>query len=405
MFNKNITTVLENNYFESRFIEGEIRGCNCKECKVIKALEWELDLLENEEIEDFQIYDLEEYHNLYENDYFNIFSDCIDCINDNSHRFYMFYCDYHNEYELSKEEPVEVENDTICYEARGDIWERCFECGENYYIDNLIYYNENGEYYCGDCTPCSSQFIFDYHNWNGEYQEIGISKEGIYLGFEIEAVHDNYNLNEAIEQFNDICNFKDFDWQYYFHIEQDGSLNNGLEFISQPLSFNVAYEIIPKITSCLKLAGFYIDNSCGGHVHITRNALSMNKSVDILQFIENNKDFILDYSRRNKDNFNRWSPFYNEDLKALEEIANELTYRERYHCINFNNYNTIEFRFFNGTLSHNHILANIELIKALLFYDINKTHSKYRIREIVNNNKEDFKYLDIFLSHYLDNPF
>ena len=127
--------------------------------------------------------------------------------------------------------------------------------------------------------------------------------------------------------------------------------------------------------------------------------------IDILQFMELNKDFIFDYSQRDIGRFNRWSPFYDTSLGNLENIALENKWGDRYHIINFNNYSTIEFRLFKGTLSFRNIFANIELIKLLLFNDINKTNNKYKIREIIDNNLEEYQNLDIYLSHYLNDTF
>ena len=127
--------------------------------------------------------------------------------------------------------------------------------------------------------------------------------------------------------------------------------------------------------------------------------------VDILQFMELNKDFIFDYSQRNRDRFNRWAPFYNTSLEKLENIALENAGADRYHIINFSNYSTIEFRFFKGTLSYRNILSNIEFIKLLLFNDINKTNNKYKIREIIDSNLEEYQNLNIYISHYLNDTF
>ena len=92
-------------------------------------------------------------------------------------------------------------------------------------------------------------------------------------------------------------------------------------------------------------------------------------------------------------------------MDALKNIALENVFSDRYHIINFNNWNTIEFRFFKGSLSHNKIFANMELIKALLFFNVNKTHNPFRIREIVDHDLNAFQHLDVYLSCYLDNPF
>ena len=406
--NSLLVEVLENNNFDVEFMKNLKGGCSCNSCPYVENIMDSINELDNiENIDDIEIIDdIEEIHNLEENTYINIFEGCRECINDYSLKHYVDYCDYHHELEISKDEFIETGWNTYCYSSRGDAWNYCYNCEEPYDIDDL-YYNENdGEFYCSDCY-CNTchDFVFDYHSWDGEYNPIGESKEGVYFGFELEVVTDS-NINDCIRDFVEICENNNFNWERYFHIEEDGSLNNGVEFISQPLSLDIAYLIIPKMTKYLKNVGFMTDSSCGGHIHITKNTFTKNRIIDVLQFMQNNQDFIKDYSNRRNDKFNRWSPFYNTtNMDELKNIAMEKVYSDRYRVINFSNYNTIEFRFFNGSLSHNKILANVELIKALLFFNVNKTHNPFKIREIIDNDIEEFKNLDICLSCYLDNPF
>lgn len=407
--NKMLVEYLENNNIDVEFMRNLRGGCHCNSCSIIEnILEAILNKDVTDDMDDIDIEEfdgIEEIHNLDDNTYINIFDSCKDCINDYSLKHYVNYCDYHHEMEIATDEFVEVEWNTYCYSSRGEAWNYCYNCEEAHDIDDLYYNEYDGEFYCNDCyCENCNDFVFDYHEWDGDYNPIGDSKEGVYLGLELEVVT-TLNINDCIGNFVEICENNNFNWQRYFHIEYDGSLNNGVEFISQPLSFDVAYMILPKITKYLKSANFDVDSSCGGHIHITKNDFSKSRMVDILQFMELNKDFIFDYSRRNIDRFNRWSPFFNTNLGNLENIALDNVYSDRYHVINFNNYETIEFRFFRGTLSYRNILANIEFIKALLFSDINKTNNKYKIRQIIDDNIEEYQNLDIYLSHYLNDTF
>ena len=402
--NSLLVEVLENNNFDVDFMRNLRGGCHCNSCPYMENIMDEINEFDN--IDDIEIVnDVEEIHILEDDIYVNVFDGCRDCINDYSLKYYVGYCDYHHELEASKDEFVEVGWNTYCYSSRGEVWNYCYNCEEPCDIEDL-YYNENdGEFYCSDCY-CNTchDFVYDYHSWDGEYEPIGDSKEGVYFGLELEVVT-NSNINDCIKDFIEICDNNNFKWEKYFHIEEDGSLNNGVEFISQPLSPNVVYEIIPKMTRFLKSANFDVDSSCGGHIHITKNNFTKNRMVDILQFMELNKDFIFDYSQRDINKFNRWSPFYNTNLGELENIALDNVYSDRYHIVNFSNYETIEFRFFKGTLSYRNIFSNIELIKALLFSDINKTNNKYKIRNIIDNDLEEYQNLDIYIGHYLNDTF
>lgn len=405
--NSLLVEVLENNNFDVEFMKNLKGGCTCNSCPYMQNIMDEINELDSlNDIDDIEIIDdTEEIHVLGDDIYINIFDGCRDCINDYSLKYYVNYCDFHHELEASKDEFLEVGWNTYCYSSRGEAWNYCYNCEEPIDIEEL-YYNENdGEFYCENCycNTCND-FVYSYHEWDGDFEPIGDSKEGVYFGLELEVITYS-NINDCISNFIEICNNNNFNWQRYFHIEEDGSLNNGVEFISQPLSVDVLYMIIPKMTKYLKSANFDIDSSCGGHIHITKNNFTKSRMVDILQFMELNKDFIFDYSQRDMNRFNRWSPFFNTNLGNLENIALDNVYSDRYHVINFNNYNTIEFRLFRGTLSYRNILSNIEFIKALLFSDINKTNNKYKIREIINSDLEEYANLDIYIGHYLNDTF
>lgn len=405
--NSLLVEVLENNNFDVEFMKNLKGGCTCNSCPYMQNIMDEINELDSlNDIDDIEIIDdTEEIHVLGDDIYINIFDGCRDCISDYSLKYYVNYCDFHHELEASKDEFLEVGWNTYCYSSRGEAWNYCYNCEEPIDIEEL-YYNENdGEFYCENCycNTCND-FVYSYHEWDGDFEPIGDSKEGVYFGLELEVITYS-NINDCISNFIEICNNNNFNWQRYFHIEEDGSLNNGVEFISQPLSVDVLYMIIPKMTKYLKSANFDIDSSCGGHIHITKNNFTKSRMVDILQFMELNKDFIFDYSQRDMNRFNRWSPFFNTNLGNLENIALDNVYSDRYHVINFNNYNTIEFRLFRGTLSYRNILSNIEFIKALLFSDINKTNNKYKIREIINSDLEEYANLDIYIGHYLNDTF
>lgn len=405
--NSLLIEVLENNNFSVDFMKNLKGSCSCNSCPYMENIIDSINELDNiDDIEDVEIIDdVEEIHVLEDDIYINIFDGCRDCINDCSLRYYVNYCDYHHELEASKEEFVEIGWNTYCYSSRGEVWNYCYNCEEPYDLEDLYYNEGDGEFYCSDCycNTCND-YVHGYHEWDECYNPIGESKEDIYFGFELEVITDS-NINDCINDFVEICYDNNFKWEKYFHIEEDGSLDNGVEFISQPLSLDVLYMIIPKMTKYLKSANFEVDNSCGGHIHITKNDFTRNRIVDILQFMELNKDFIFDYSQRNMNRFNRWSPFFNTNLGNLENIALDIVQSDRYHVINFNNYNTIEFRLFRGTLSYRNILANVEFIKALLFSNINKTNNKYKIREIINDDLEEYQNLDIYISHYLNDTF
>ena len=365
-------------YLNKNGIEVEIlknmNGCKCNECSLLS------DIMEN--LLDGIDFDIEDIDNviscsdLEDNIEGNIFESCIDCINDYSYSLYCKYCDYHGTHEIAREfvETNDWIGNTYCMESQGDAWVQCVECGEILDIDDAIYDYDRDNYYCTDCYQevtfdIESEYVYSYHEFDN-YSPKGIATDGIYFGFEMETSSDDRinSLNNFVEYAQ-----RDFpNWDEFFHIEEDCSIS-GYEFISNPLSYDTLKEVIPTMTSLLKRSGFYVSSECGSHIHITRTEKSESKLFDIIMFFNNNKDFTFRVSHRSdSDKLKRWSDFYYLDVASLKSILPASTIAvSRYKTVNITNSKTIEFRFFGGTLNHQRLIANVQLIRCLLNEDIN----------------------------------
>lgn len=367
---KILRNYLEDNGFDIEFMQN-LRGyCNCSECSLIVDLKEELEVFgSNFDIE--RIDGLNIVYNLSTGEFIHVFDSCIECIDDYSSRLYCRYCDYHGRYEIS-EEFVTIENtgNTYCTHCEGDAYVECYECGELMEIEESYYNEDDDHYYCIECYDNNfntSIYVYDYHEFDN-YNPIGNPVDGIYYGFEIETASDDRVLD--LNKFYRITENEFPNWNNYFHVERDCSIS-GYEFISNPLSKQVALEILPKMIKLLKKSGFYVDNDCGGHIHITRTDKSKNRLFDMLSFLNNNKRFVTLFSNRDDYSIDRWANFYNLDNDKLKKVANEGYFNGRYKTINLMNRKTFEFRIFKGTLNISRLFANIEFIECLLNEEIN----------------------------------
>ncbi len=369
--NQILRDFLESKGFSIEMLEG-LRGCNCNGCSLMNDIIVRLEECDNFDIEEIDnIIEVNDLENCIEG---NLFESCIDCINDYSHRLYCKYCDYHDTFEIATEFVYTTWSENCyCFDCQNEAWIECAECGEIVEYDDAFYNEYDENYYCCDCYEnkthgdLEENYVYDYHEFI-DYHTIGLSNDNIYFGFEIETASDD--KIEDLERFIEYAQYDFPNWQDYFHIERDCSIS-GYEFVSQPLSYETLKEVIPTMTSLLKKSGFYVDEECGSHIHITRTEKTESKLFDMLTFFNSNRRFTLLFANRTVEKMRDWSNFYNNDINELKEIATSKSFSGRYKVINLTNSKTLEFRLFSGTLTHQKLIANVQLIKCLINENIN----------------------------------
>ena len=289
---------------------------------------------------------------------------CTDCLEK-----MFFYCEEHRDYEPIEEliAFIDVYDNglTMCRKAYEEKYYVCDDCGMPVRKNDT--YNVSGDKHI--CPKCFEErkVIKHYHHSHGsERNFFGNPVNGIYFGLEIESEAREYeDLNSiASEVRNGIGKDK-------VHFEEDGSLDNGFETITEPMSYEFMKNnrIVEGITSLLDCNGMYASERCGLHIHITRTEEVDRKIPKILSFLESNKEDIIIFSRRDEDSFHEWCEFYTDEHTLTAYEAERICLRpqgRRHMCINLTNSNTIEFRCFAGTLNAKTIYGCIEFILALL---------------------------------------
>lgn len=308
---------------------------------------------------------------------------CIDCLEQLIKDNKVYWCIYHRRYELYEEGKLthmaKIKNtrglicDCISYQFM-----ICRECGELAYEDDIC--NE----ICRDCMKekdVENTNIGGYHNQHDFPKKLyGNPLNGIFFGLEIES---EYSLDSSLNEDEEVS-FQDErpsiekmfseSTRTLCCFERDGSLEDGFETITNPLSYEFMKNngIIEQITSELKKI-MYVSDRCGLHIHVTKTDEVVKKLPQIIMFLENNKKDVIDFCGRETP----YAEFYTyKDKKIDTRIANEIIFSSesfgRRRMINLTNKDTIEFRGFKGTLDANRIYKYIEFILALLETDINE---------------------------------
>ena len=314
----------------------------------------------------------------------------------------------------------------------------CDECGTEMNIGD--HYTHNLDTLCSPCydercewdnqqeeSNSDSEYISDhdyrpsplFHNDNGRKssQQVTIgSMPKIYFGIEIEteATSGGAYPNDGAELISDLC-------RGLVYCKADGSLNNGFEIVTHPMSFGFVKNHTDNLwdgLNKLRRKGFraWTTSTCGLHIHISRNAfLSEAHLHKFMYFI-----YGSDISRAHADKVraqelhiksikqfagrdSHWSKFdreaflgttYDGDdvngngnyvMPSLAEIAKGRTKNgsaispyagDRYLALNRNNRHTLELRFFRPSLRPQTIQASIEFVQCLFDYTDQVTYNQ-----------------------------
>jgi hypothetical protein len=255
-------------------------------------------------------------------------------------------------------------------EGFGDVCDYCFDSGEyhscydceNYYQSEHLYYDDDsGEEYCRSCRDERTPKLIN--NYSYKPAAIFKGKGDVYFGIELEVERDGsdtYKDDMAAE-------IKDSDW--YF--KQDGSLNDGFEIITHPMSFDYIVsrqEDFKSMLSKLSSNGYksYDKKTCGMHIHISKKGFGTWHLLRFMKFFQDNATFVTAISQRTKDQLDKWASIEDESEETLLYKAKKKGGNmKRYVAINLQNSFTVELRLFRGTLNHSSFFKNIEFTQAL----------------------------------------
>lgn len=288
------------------------------------------------------------------------------------------------------------ENSTVCYEcgervflddnAGDDDTPLCPSCFEREYTYcehcgillrySSAYYEESDEDedypLCYSCYErCSSERVIHDYGYKPDPLFCGAGPR--YFGVELE-IDGAGEYDRNAEKILEAANPGDKENLYCKH---DGSLNEGFELVTHPMSLQYHLEEMPwrSVLDCARNMGYlsHKASTCGLHIHVSRAALG--KSHDeqdeviarILYFFEKNWEELLKFSRRTPEQLNRWAARYGykDRPKDILDHAKKDHNIGRYACVNLENYDTIEFRIFRGTLKYNTLIATLQLVNHI----------------------------------------
>ena len=175
----------------------------------------------------------------------------------------------------------------------------------------------------------------------------------------------------------------------------------GFEVVTAPADLETHRKRWAKLVQCKGYAHFRAwdeYDTCGFHVHVSREALTYLQIGRILMFINHkaNAKFIHKVAGRGSDRFCRYIPKEPSDKthpasdvlypeqRVISKEEEDRRNRSRRVAVNLSNPNTIEFRIFRGTMNPRHIIRNLEFVDAVCDFCY---PGNYSISDMANYNK------------------
>ena len=298
-------------------------------------------------------------------------------------------CDHCQEY-ISRRQLWYTGNITLCNWC-AENYDICHDCGDAVHTYNIYYID--GDCYCGDCAANQRTYINEY---GYKPEEIIFFGGDIGFGAEVEIDNGCYK-EEAAEAIQNIGGD-------HIYLKEDGSLtSNGFEIVTHPATLKYHMEEFPwdEILSMAMEYGYksHDTNTCGLHIHASRELFGHDRTLQDLNIakcmllIDAYWDkYIVPFSRRDYDRLERWANKPNagittndDEFTAIDKVK-KATCKGRYQAVNLNNYSTVEFRFFRGTLNRDTIIASIQFVHVLIEYVKNT-----ELKDIFNHS-----FLEIF---------
>lgn len=287
-----------------------------------------------------------------------------------------FQCDDCDEWHRRSYATMTCGGETICDDCYEESYFTCSECGEVFHYDDA-HHDRHDEIYCSDCYyERRRDGITNYSADPTEHIHLPfVTLKGrtrspqdnvMYLGVELEVEHEDEDgdIEEIAEAITPLV-------ADYALLKEDGSLTNGFEICTVPATLSAHTERLDKFFKAADLSELrsYNTNTCGIHVHMSRNMFSGFHLGKFISFIYNpmNETLIKKIAQRNYT-----SSTYTSTCSDGQRVTCVTKHKRpkgslgsgRYHAVNLTNGNTVEVRIFKGTLKQSSVMRCLEFCHA-----------------------------------------
>lgn len=289
---------------------------------------------------------------------------CPDCLEEHT-----CICSHCGE-QIWQDDTVCDEHLILCHHCAETYYERCSDCGRLVNLNDLHYPDELS--FTGYCETCYHERTHGNGVRSYCYKPLPIfyGDGPRYFGVELEID----NGGESDQNANLIEKAANADHDHIY-IKHDGSLHDGLEIVTHPMSLDYHRHEMPwkEIIQKALYLGYtsHKPGTCGLHIHVNRDSLGYdwqeqeNTIARVLFLVETFWNELLRFSRRTQAQMNEWASRYGRKDDPKEVLHSAKRSRDRYTCVNLTPSETIEFRMFRGTLKYNTLIATLQMVERL----------------------------------------
>lgn len=267
-------------------------------------------------------------------------------------------------------------NSWVCYYCQN----RYGESEEPYSRIENEQHDEVSTNVCNNCHSHNYDLILPY-SFDPQFKFYKTNKdkhELLYFGIELEVESNGNDKREVVESLPSCV-----------YVKADSSIMNGFEIVSHPMTYNWLIDnckVWNKILD-LRKKGWrsYDTESCGMHIHLSKNAFGNYHLYKFMKLFYDNHDFILRFSQRKGIHLNQWASLNDNEQNIIYKARNKNRGREdRHTAVNLEREFSVEVRVFRGTLNPLSFWKNIEFTKAL--FDFSRDYALESMREIEFRN-------------------
>ena len=276
-------------------------------------------------------------------------------------------CDHCNE-RIYEENAVEDDTHTLCDHCFDEYYVRCEDCNRIIHRDRAYWDNDDNAY----CASCWDEHCEVIHEYSYTPDLVFHGKGLRHFGVELE-IDDGGTVTSNAEKLLNIANAN----AENLYIKTDGSLDEGLELVTHPMTLEYHLNEMPwaEVLRKAQRMGYlsHAAGTCGLHVHISRLAFGCTYEQQeaaiarLLYFVEKFWAELLRFSRRTQSQMNRWAARYGIRLTPSEQMNHaKNSCAGRYTAVNLTNADTVEIRMFRGTLKLNTLKATLQMVNHLV---------------------------------------
>lgn len=321
---------------------------------------------------------------------------CMSCADN-----YLTVCSECNHYFERRWNCINYPNITLCHSC-SDGYSTCSDCGDAIHRDDIFYSEDEDSYFCNSCfNSHENNLIHDYgHKPRPKFKRLNrLNKaEELCFGVEVEVNHPQSMRRADAAKLFDGMNKGEL-----FYMKNDSSIGScGIEIVSHPMSFEWMRKNPDWLHPITRLSehkfNSYFGYHCGMHVHMSKRSFTKMGILKIKNYLNKDLRFLMAFGMKKREVLLDYAApeagrvFRVERGSRLQWRRDGYVYvvsprsswwtGHRHIPVNVTD-ETVEHRWFRGTLSASAIMRNIEFCHALWSNTFNE-------RELTHKNMYEF---------------